>query len=664
MLFKLSKILLYMSVFTVVIVSTATLFPFIVGKYAFFRITTELALVFFLLGLAMSPDAGIYVARLKKLFRNPLVWAVTAFVAIFLLAGFMGVRPSFSFWSNFERGEGGFQMLNLYIYFLLIAVLFRELRNWKIYFICALIAAALMALYGVGASLKYIDAEQVTVLQYGLPTKQLSGNGGPWFQTFKSFSGSWFGEPGYRFQGTIGNPAYVAAFLLFIFFDAAMLAVIFKNKRKVLIALALAVIAFAVVFYSAGTRGALLGLIAGVFVWVSYLGVAHKALRRKILPFIAAALLIVLILVIFQKTSFVQRIPGSRIFDISFSAATFSTRTIMWSIAWHAWQARPVLGFGPENFIWIFDRYFNPRYYDPAQGFGAWFDRAHSIIFDYLAETGILGLLSYLSMFAVSAWFVVRKPLAHLQDGDLQSQAVKGLLLALPAAYLVQGIVLFDVLVIYMGLFAFFAFLIFMFLTEPQAERFMPGPVTYSAAIGLTILAFLGIYYGALLPYAKASAFVAAESNVSNITTEAQFEDHFSPVLKFDSPVGSEEVPKFLSGDILSAIGSVKDSGTAHALVKFIEPYLLTDDIRHILIKAQLYGLMWQNFRNTSDYDVSLAAFSKAHEIAPKLPQPMQGMIALYQMKGDNADADKIAKEMLALWPTTRVAVSGAASGK
>ena len=150
MLFKAAKFFLYAAVFAIVIVSTATLFPFIVGKYAWFRAMVDLALVCFFAGLLVDWDNGRhYITRLKQVWRSPVFIAVTVFAAVFVLAGFFGVRPSFSFWSNFERGEGGVQILHLYAFFVLLATLFREDKDWRKMFWLSMVAASLMILYGV-----------------------------------------------------------------------------------------------------------------------------------------------------------------------------------------------------------------------------------------------------------------------------------------------------------------------------------------------------------------------------------------------------------------------------------------------------------------------------------------------------------------------------------
>ncbi|MFA4831443.1 MAG: hypothetical protein WC618_04745, partial [Patescibacteria group bacterium] len=153
-LFKISKFLLYIVPFSLVIVSTSTLFPFIVGKYTFFRTAVGLSLIFFLLGLGFGSYSGYSGGKklLEKL-KSPLVIAVSAFVFIFVLASFFGVDSSFSFWSNFERGEGGFQLITLLAFFVLATLLLNTEKEWQNFFIFWLIAAVFVVGYGILAHL-------------------------------------------------------------------------------------------------------------------------------------------------------------------------------------------------------------------------------------------------------------------------------------------------------------------------------------------------------------------------------------------------------------------------------------------------------------------------------------------------------------------------------
>jgi O-antigen ligase len=662
MMFKISRFFLYAAVFCVVLVTTGTLFPFIVGKYVFFRTCVDLSLALFLIGLVMDADAGVYLARLKRIFRSPLTWAISAYVAIFLIAGFSGLRPAFSFWSNFERGEGGLQMLTLYTYFVLLVTLFRGEREWRRLFWCSVAAAVLVIGYGAAAGMKYTDADWATVGQAGATAQALKGTGGPWFQLFHNFIGPQLGE---RFQGSIGNPAYVAAYLLFIFFYLAILFLrssAWRSTGRAVLYGALTLL-FALVFYFSGTRGAFLGLLSGIAAGAFVFGISERRFRKWAIGGAVAIVLAASLLIGFRGTSFVSHLPGARIFDISLknvvssgAEGTFSTRTIMWGIAWRGFLHRPLLGYGPENFIWVFDRYFDPHYFVPAQGFGAWFDRAHSIVFDNLAETGILGLLSFFSIFAALAAFLRSPKGAEDPAAPWRAAAEKALFTAIAAAYLVQGLILFDVLATYMNLFIFFAFALATFVPLPQAAENSdrPGTARYGVAVAGGVLALLAIYFGALLPYAKASRYIAAEASAGMIADEAEFEEHFNYVLRFSSPVGGEEVPKYLSSDIsglLSRLSDPKTEPVARAIVNYIEPYLWKNDVRHLLVAAQMRYVLWHNFHKAQDFEAAKNDFEAAHGIGPELPQPLYGLYQIYSEAKDTPHISEVKQEILQLWP-------------
>lgn len=478
--FKISKFFLFIVPLAVILITPSTLFPFIVGKYVFFRTAVDLALIFFLLGLLLQDKLSVMWNKLLVVFKSPLVVAVSIFTLIFVLAGFFGVDPANSFWSNFERGEGGLQILHLWLFFILAVILLKNNKDWKLFFWIFIIIGIYVAFYGFGAGLKYVDAEWTSVMQNGASTQVLSGKGGVLYQTFKGFIGPQFSD---RFQGTLGNPAYVATFSIFLLFYAAYL--YFANYYKKpfswqSISLYILGILFLIVFWLAATRGGFVGLLAAIVVGIGYFAYSHKQWRNWLFGAIAVFVITVSAMVYFKNAAFVKAIPGSRLFDISFKAETWEHRTYMWKIAWDGFKDRPLLGWGPENYINVFDRHFDIRYFSPSQGFGAWFDRAHSIYFDYLVETGILGFLSFIGIWAVFYWRSLKllfgNSLQSIPKNQQQKSAheyylfdnrslliQRALIFALPISYLVQGIVLFDILPIYINIFMFLAFAVYKF---------------------------------------------------------------------------------------------------------------------------------------------------------------------------------------------------------
>ncbi len=426
--FSISRLFLYLAPVTIAIVTKSTLFPFIVGKYVWFRGIMDISLIFFILGLLFEKNKEEDKKRIAEAWKKPLTLAVASFVFFFTLSAAFARNRVVAFWSNFERGEGALQIIHLGIFFFLLIALFTKEEHWRKFFWVGLWSAILMLLYGLGAGAGY--------------------NG---------FIGPTFEDPAFRFQGSIGNPAYVAAYLIFsAFYGFYLLFTLYRrhlwrSPGALVIWCMLAV--FGAAFLLAATRGAFLGLGAGAFIMLAYVALSNRSWRKWAIGVGAALAITGVLLVTFRENEFVRRIPGSRIFDISFTAETFEHRTIMWGIAWESFKERPVLGWGPENFGYLFQKNFNPAYFKPEEGFGAWFDRAHNVFFDYLVAGGVIGLVSYVSMFAAFYWGLWKKrKFLNLPSG------VMGAIFALPAAYLVQGLVLFDVLVIYINIFIMLAF--------------------------------------------------------------------------------------------------------------------------------------------------------------------------------------------------------------
>lgn len=452
-LLKISKFLLYLVPLSLIWVYQGTVFPFIVGKYVFFRAVVGLSAILYLWHWsgAIAParknaeeKRGITQKENKFviLWRQPLVIAVLLFAFIYTLAGFFGVNPTGSFWSNFERGEGSLQVIFLAMFFVLLGLNFKDWESWRKLIVVSIWSGILVIAYGVLAAMG-----------------------------FGNFVG---GSLCSRFSGSLGNPAYTGTFLIFAIFYALYLFVEDFKKDKKWLWLGLAVMFFVFLLLTQ-TRGALLGLGAAIIAGLVYV---FFVLQKGIVKNYVLSLIILLVIGGFVAVKYRNHIDlmpfcgaqgGNRIIDISFEAESYKTRLLLWKQSLEAFKERPILGWGPENFTIAFEKYYDTRHYDAAmrsttgQKYSqVWYDRAHNIFFDYLIFSGILGLLSFLSIFGVYYWqfFKSKKNIFdnNLKTINYQSIVANSLLFALPIAYLVQGLVLFDVLSIYINLFMFLAF--------------------------------------------------------------------------------------------------------------------------------------------------------------------------------------------------------------
>ncbi len=124
---KIARICTYISLAAPLIVSTNLFFPFISGKVVFFRVFIEIATVA-LIGALIYKE--IPLNFLKNKLKKPIFLAIALFIGLFTLPTLFAPIPSLAFWSNFERGEGAWQMLHYLAFYILLITLFENKKDW------------------------------------------------------------------------------------------------------------------------------------------------------------------------------------------------------------------------------------------------------------------------------------------------------------------------------------------------------------------------------------------------------------------------------------------------------------------------------------------------------------------------------------------------------
>ncbi len=405
-------------------------FPFISGKNLIFRFLVEIAFAGWAV-LALYDSS--YRINIRK---SPIMIAYSAFIIVLLLADIFGVDREKSMWSNFERMEGFVGHIHFFAYFFVLTVMIRTLAEWQKMWKVFIAADILVLIYAYG---------------------QLLGAKGLFFANHFPVLSSWFSArfaihmSETRLDATIGNSAYFGVFCLMYVFILGLLWSQSHNPRKQWFYPALIVLNVIGILYS-GTRGTMIGLMIGGFTTLGIMAWKNHGKMRKVFV-VSLAIFAVCIssIFIFKNTALVKSSSIlTRIASISPNDITGASRISMWKISYEAWKERPILGYGQDNFSYIFARKFMP---EKMCNLEPWYDRSHDVFFDWLVAAGALGLITYLSLYGVTLWFMWKK------KDHTMPLSEKAILTGLLAGYFVHNIFVFDNLTSYILFFALLAYI-------------------------------------------------------------------------------------------------------------------------------------------------------------------------------------------------------------
>lgn len=356
-----------------IVLPSSYIFPFIVPKILWFRSLVALMVGAYVLLLIINWQE--YKPKLTA-----LNLALLGFLLSFAISTFAGTDWYHSFWDNHERMLGLFTIFHYVAFYFVSTAVFKNWNDWKWVLRIFLLAGSIVMFVGV--------------LQKGDPTLLLN-------------------QGSDRVASTLGNSIYVGGYGLFLMFVSYLLAIKEKNSVWRWAEILFGALAFFGMFFS-GTRGSLLGFVAGAAVAVvGYMIVLKEYPRTRLALSVLAGvgLLTIVLLYSFRGTDFVKNIPAvGRTVNTSLSDVTGSARWIAWEIAVESWEDRPVFGWGPNNYFYAFNAHYNPRSLDFGYG-ETWFDNAHNIIVNTLAVQGAVGLLAYLAIFGlgISSLIVARR---------------------------------------------------------------------------------------------------------------------------------------------------------------------------------------------------------------------------------------------------------------
>jgi len=592
------------------IVAGSLFFPFITGKNFFFRIMVEI--LFFL---------WVFVACFDKNYRpckSPILIALAATLFFLILATFFGANPYHSFWSNFERMEGLISHIHLFLYFLILASVFNPRvggeKDWKWFFRDLIGVSFILVIYGF---------------------LQFFGVIAP-------------GQGGARLDATFGNSTYFAIFLIFHLF---LIALFFSKTKNWWIRSGLAalfVLELILVFMTA-TRGAILGIVGGAIVFAVIMAIftSNKKIRYGAMGLLAFLALLIILFLSFKHSAFIEKnYVFTRLASISATEATAGSRLTIWQMSFKGFLERPFLGWGPENFNLVFNKYFEPKLYVTEP----WFDRAHDIFFDWLISAGILGFLAYWSIWGAAVFIVIK---AYKKKQFTSTEI--SLFFALFSAYAFHNIFVFDNLTSYFLFFSILGYLHFKYIQTRfgiEPEKLLKPKDVRDIGIGcylLMTLVFIAVvfslYFANIKPILAGRQLLITLGEMGTKGTDVNFMlNEFDKVLAYKT-FGTGEAREQLGSyaERIIAVSSIASENKTKALAKAIEEMEKQvkespDDARSWLFLSSLYT-------KSNQLDNALMAANKAMEFSPQKQQVRFVIADVYLSAGQYDKAFEVLKE-------------------
>ena len=406
------------------------LFPFISSKQIPFNILMELLLPVWLVFIWKFPAY-----RPKK---SWLTFGLAAYIIASALSLFVSPDLALSFWGDAERMLGIFHLGHFFIFYLILISAFVKARHWDILLFASVLIATLISLIGL------------------LKTP----------------------------HSTIGNTAYVSGYLIFNLYFIVLLFYRYRHlkHRFWLLFPALMILAE---FVQMKTSGAIIGLGVSLLGILFLAGALSHKKRERIFSWSALTLAVAAIVLIFsqQEAAWFQ---NSFLRNLTPQKNTFQTRLVSWEAAAKDFPNHPYLGVGFGNFATIFDKHFDARFYNYSRS-ETYFDRAHNNLIDIASTTGLVGLVTYLSIFVALFYYLWK--LRRRRPDDPTPLILAGLIIA----YFVQNLAIFDSFVTYIGLMLVLAYVYHLSRStqiENQPKKIPEGLVLLVGLVIMAIFAF------------------------------------------------------------------------------------------------------------------------------------------------------------------------------
>jgi hypothetical protein len=497
-------------------------------------------------------------------------------------------------------------------------------------------------------------------------------------------------EPIGKTEGsTLGNSSHVGGFMIFaVSFGIALLFYLKKWWQRIPIILGLLFITLNPLFVNkefllgniglkqaienpTGLLGIANGGAMGIGLSIIFAGILFLVFsRKKILKIIGLILSLSLVLGV-AYTSMALVKEGTKINKI-FTEEKTGNRFIAWDIAQKGYNENPVWGNGVSNYIYNFEKFYNPDLYKKEYSIEKLLE-PHNVVWQFASEGGAVGLGGYL-LFLVGLFITL---LYHKTEKFREDKTLKNMRIILAATlfgYFLQNLFVFDTVNSYLALFVIAS--IGLGVGEEFEFPFVFRNKLYQNIKKFFIIILIG---GLFFLVWKLGYNGMIESRGMNLTSGTKNMSEFAKTregLDEKSPFGSlmeyshqaeklfslyqkivyridEENKQVFLNEIDSLVTNLEKitqtqpyySGSYLVMSELLNLYLLTDS------KEGDFIMIYKNKYDKDIWNKSYSYITKAVELNKRNPPNYLVLAQLYMIKGDMDNAYLYAKEYINLAP-------------
>ena len=633
--------------------------------------------------------------------RTPLDIPIALFVLAQIASTVISLDPHTSLWGYYSRFNGG--LLSILCYVFLYYAFVSNLNSAKIVkniFLVSLTSAFIVVLWALPS---HFGKDPTCLIFRGAFDVSC------WTADF---------QPKVRIFGTLGQPAWLAAYLVLLIPISLAFSILYKKdelKRslKSIIFLTLSSLMFLSFLYTR-TRSAVLALGVGLIFFFGALILFDKPSKKNFVKdLLKKQKIVVLSIIIFAIIGFFAEIPLSPFDKFSFNnlknyvqkvkvtqnpqretvhqtqlggTDSGKIRLIVWRGAIDVWKNNPIFGTGVETFAYAYYKY-RPIEHNLTSEWNFLYNKAHNEYLNYLATTGVFGLLSYLSFIAfflfifLATIFKTKNKLSAVllaktgvvMSKESQTLAKDPLVLSLVAGFitiLITNFFGFSVVImnIYLFLIPLFV-LILMDVLDDKSLGFKLGKVGEIGFFGWSLisLSFLVTAYLLffLFSFWRADVLYALGNNYSK---SGEYQQAYSllrnAVSIHSEPVFQDEVSTNDASFALAIAYSSQGKNATESAQIISQLAAESSSINDSLTNSHPNNILfWKSrvriFYNLAQIDNSylskaLVAMKRVYELGGNEASIAYNLGVLYGQSGDSKKAVEILKKTVALKPDYR----------